>query len=478
MRRYDLAVLGAGSAGLVAAIGAARLGARVVLVERERTGGDCLWTGCVPSKSLLATADLAHRMRAAGEVGLAPAQPEIDLARIMARIHQVQADIAVHDAPERLRSEGVEVVHGEGRFEAPGRLLAGTRLVRYRRALVATGSRPVLPPVPGLEGMDPLTPALTTDTVWELDALPQRLAVLGGGATGCELAQAFARLGSTVTLVEMSDRLLSVEEPEAGALIAQRLRADGVEVCSGTRAEHLDGRTLTLTDGRRVPFDRILVATGRVPRSEGLGLEAIGARTAEDGAIEVDATLRTTARGVFAAGDVTGALPFTHVAGHHAAIVVPNALFHARRRFDPAAVPWVTFTAPEVARVGLTEAQARARHGTAVRVARHDYAQVDRAVTAASTEGFAKLIVGRRGRLLGATVAAPAAGEAIAGLASVMADGGRVGRIASAVHPYPTFGEGPARAAQEHMSAVYLGERTRRLTRPLLALLRGAERLR
>jgi pyruvate/2-oxoglutarate dehydrogenase complex dihydrolipoamide dehydrogenase (E3) component len=474
VRRYDLAVLGGGSAGLIAAVGAARLGARVVLVERERTGGECLWTGCVPSKSLLATADLAHRMRAARDVGLAPAEPEIDLARVMARVRQAQASIAVHDAPQRLRAEGVEVVHGEGRFEAPGRLVVGGRVLAYRRALVATGSRPLLPGVPGLEAADPLT----TDTVWELDALPQRLVVLGGGATGCELAQAFARLGSAVTLVEMSDRLLSVEEPEAGTLIAQRLRAEGVEVCTGTRAEELDGRTLTLTDGRRLPFDRILVATGRAPCSEGLGLEAIGAGTAHDGAVQVDATLRTTARGVFAAGDVTGMLPFTHVAGHQAATVVPNALFHARRRFDAAAMPWVTFTAPEVARVGLTEARARARHGGVVRVARHDYAQVDRAVTAASTDGFAKLIVGRRGRLLGATVAAPAAGEAIAALASLMAGGGTVGRIASAVHPYPTFGEGPARAAQEHLSAVYLGERTRRLTRPLLALLRAAERLR
>ncbi len=474
MRRHDLVVLGGGSAGLIAAIGAARLGARVVLVERERTGGECLWTGCVPSKSLLATADLAHRMRAADDLGLAPAEPEIDLARVMARVRDAQASIAVHDSPQSLRAEGIEVIHGEGRFEAPGRLVAGGRALAYRRALVATGSRPKLPPVPGLENADPLT----TDTVWELDALPQRLVVLGGGATGCELAQAFARLGSAVTLVEAGDRLLPVEEPEAGALIAQRLRADGVAVCEGTRAEELDGATLTLSDGRRLPFDRILVATGRAACSEGLGLEAIGARTADDGAVEVDATLRTTARGVFAAGDVIGMLPFTHVAGHQAAIVVPNALFHARRRFDSAAMPWVTFTAPEVARVGLTEAQARAQHGAAVRVARHDYAQVDRAVTAASTDGFAKLIVGRRGRLLGATVAAPAAGEAIAGLASVMADGGRVGRIASAVHPYPTFGEGPARAAQEHMSAVYLGERTRRLTRPLLALLRVAERLR
>ncbi|HEV2753926.1 MAG TPA: FAD-dependent oxidoreductase, partial [Solirubrobacteraceae bacterium] len=310
-RRRDLVVVGGGSAGLVGALTAARLGARVTLVERERTGGECLWTGCVPSKSLLAAAELAHRMRTASAVGLEPVQPRIDFARVMGHVRDAQARIEPHDSPERLRGEGVEVVTGHARFVEPGRLAVDGRDVAYRAALVATGSRPALPPVEGLGG----EALLTTDTVWSLDALPERLVVLGGGPVGCELAQAFARLGSRVALVEMGDGLLPAEEPEAGALLAQRLRDEGVDVRVGVRAERLEDGHLVLA-GRtgapeRLPADRVLVATGRRPATDDMGLEAIGVRTGEDGAVQVDDRLSTTARGVYAAGDVTGLLPFT-----------------------------------------------------------------------------------------------------------------------------------------------------------------------
>ncbi len=366
--RYDLAVLGGGTAGLVAALGAAGVGARVVLCERSgRTGGDCLWTGCVPSKSLLAAAELAHRMRTAGNVGLEPVEPEIDFARVMAHVHGAQRWIEPHDSVERLRREGVEVVLGEARFTGPGRIVAGgggapgalaeggkapsvapgDREIAFRSALIATGSRPVIPPIEGLAEASPLT----SETIWDLDALPARLVVLGGGPIGCELAQAFARLGSRVAIVEQAAGLLPAEEDEARALIAERFAAEGIEVHAPAQAvrvehgaedegagrdatrEHSAGdrpmgepstghrgsgdRALVLQaeDGGecRLPFDRILVAAGREPASQGLGLEAVAVERDARGAVRIDERMRTSAQRIFAAGDVTGTLPFTHV---------------------------------------------------------------------------------------------------------------------------------------------------------------------
>jgi pyruvate/2-oxoglutarate dehydrogenase complex dihydrolipoamide dehydrogenase (E3) component len=479
VRRYDLAVVGGGTAGLVTAIGAAGLGARVVLVERHRTGGDCLWTGCVPSKSLIAAAELAHRIRTADAVGLEPREPEIDFAAVMGHVRAAQARIAPHDSPERLRSEGVEVVPGSATFLHSGGLAVEGRALAFRTAVIATGSEPVVPPIDGLQDAD----AVTTDDVWALEALPERLIVLGGGPVGCELAQAFARLGSRVAIVEAGGGLLPAEEPEAGALLVERFAGEGIDVrleATATRAEPGGDRQLVLERAgseERLPFDRVLIATGRRPLTAGLGLQAAGVEVTENGAVEVDPTLRTSATGIFAAGDVTGALPFTHVAAQQGRLVVPNALFHARRRFERDAVPWVTFTDPEVARVGLSETEARARHGEVV-VERHDYAELDRAITAGTAYGFAKLVADARGRLLGATVAAPAGGEAIAELAARVRAGGKVADISQTVHAYPTFAEGPARAADEHLRKRFLNERTRRLTRPALAVLRLLDRRR
>jgi pyruvate/2-oxoglutarate dehydrogenase complex dihydrolipoamide dehydrogenase (E3) component len=479
VRRYDIAVVGGGTAGLVTAIGAAGIGARVALVERARTGGDCLWTGCVPSKSLLAAAELAHRIRTADAVGLRAREPEIDFAAVMRRVRAAQAQIAPHDSPERLRREGVEVISGEASFTAPGRLEVEGRTLAFRTAVIATGSEPVVPPVDGLRGPD----SMTTDEVWELDSLPERLVVLGGGAVGCELAQAFARLGSRVTIVESAASLLPVEEPEAGALLSERFAGEGIEVRVGATATGVeDGSTRELVIERarseeRLPFDRLLVSTGRRPVTAGLGLEQAGVEVTEKGAVKVDPTLRTSAGGIFAAGDVTGDLPFTHVAAAHGRLVVPNALFHARRRFERDPIPWVTFTDPEVARVGLSESQAAERHGEVV-VERHDYRESDRAIAAGTAYGFAKLVADTRGRLLGATIAAPAGGEAIAELAARMRAGGKIEDISQTVHAYPTFAEGPARAADEHLRRRFLNDRTRRATRPALALLRLLERRR
>jgi pyruvate/2-oxoglutarate dehydrogenase complex dihydrolipoamide dehydrogenase (E3) component len=480
MRRYDLAVVGGGTAGLIGALVAAGADARVCLVERARVGGECLWTGCVPSKSLLAAADLGQRMRVADRVGLAPVEPKVDFGRVMGQVRAAQARIAPQDSPERLRAAGVDVLQGHARFAGPGRLLVdagdGDQEVGWRAALVATGSRPVLPELPGLRETDPLTSA----TVWDLEELPERLLVLGGGPVGCELAQGLARLGSRVTLLEVEPALLPGEDPQVGALLAERLRGEGVDVRPTTRWRRVerDGGRFALDVGPEgwIGFDRLLVATGRSAVTEELGLETLGVRCGPAGNVLVDGRLRTSAPGVFAAGDVTGVLPFTHVAAYQARLAVPNALFGLRRRADYQAVPHVVFTDPEVAQVGLSEAAARERFGTRVTCWDFPYERLDRAVAAGEAYGFAKLVGGPRGRLVGATVAAPAAGEAIAELSQWVARGARIDEISQAVHAYPTFAEGPARAADQAVRARWRRPAARRLTRTLLAVRRLADR--
>jgi len=481
---YDLVVLGGGTAGLVAAVIAGEVGARVALVERAATGGDCLWTGCVPSKALIAAADLAERFRRADRVGLEPVEPRIDFARVMGHVRGARERIAPHDSPDRLRRSGVEVVEADGRFTGPGLISAGGRSLSARRVLIATGSRPLVPDVPGLAASAPLT----TDTVWDIEEQPQRLLVIGGAATGCELAQAFARLGSEVTLVEAGPSLLSGEEPEARELVARRLAEEGVDVRLDARATsvesgqvHLEARA-GAQGGRpasalsRVPFDRILVAAGRAPDTDSLDLEAAGVELEPGGAVRVDRRLRTSAPGVYAAGDVTGQLAFTHVAAYHARVAVVNALFGLRRRVDHRAVPWVTFTDPEVARVGLSEADARERWGRRAGVDVSSYAELDRAIVAGGSEGFAKLVSDPRGRLVGATIAAPSAGEAVAELAARVASGGTVAGLSEAVHAYPTFAEGPVRAAEARALGRWTTFPARALTRSVLAAFRVLDR--
>ena len=449
-------VIGGGTGGLVSALIAAGIGARVALVERERMGGDCLWTGCVPSKSLLAAADLADRIRHADTVGLTATEPVIDFARVMGHVDRARRAIAPQDSVARLERDGVEVVAGDASFERDGWVAVGERRLRYRKAIVASGSRPWLPDLPGLEGVKPLT----SDTIWGLTEQPEALAVLGGGAVGCELAQAFARLGSRVTLVEGGERLLAGEEPRASALVAARLRAEGVDVVCGAPVQSVDGDPaggqLRLSSGpaASVGFDRLLVAAGRVPASGGLGLERVGVALGAGAVIRVDDRLRTTARHVYAVGDVTGAMAYTHVAAYHARVATVNALFGTHRRVEYGAVPRVTFTDPEIARVGITEAQARERwpHPSVVSF---DCAELDRAITDGRAYGFVTLIGDPRGRLVGATIAAPGGGESIAELAAWTAARAKLDRVSQAVHAYPTLSEGPARAADAYLRARY-----------------------
>ena len=470
-RRWDLAVVGGGTAGMTAAIAAARVGARVLLVERDRTGGDCLWTGCVPSKALLTAAARAHTARAGGHLGVHVGDVRVDLAAVMDHVRDAIATIEPHDSPQRLEREGVVVRHGQARFAGPGRLEVDDHLEPFRRAMVATGSRPLVSDLPGLRDADPLT----SDTVWELRELPERLVVLGGGPIGVELGQAFARLGSGVTVVEMAGQLLPREEPEAAEVLTRRLRAEGIDVRTSTRATAVRGDRLEVngpSGADTLAFDRLLVAMGRVPTTAGLGLEQLGVEVDRRGAVVVDDRMRTTAPRVFAGGDVTLRLPFTHVAAAHGAAVAQNAVLGLRARVDHDRIPWVTFTSPEVARIGLTVAEARAHWPSAVvRTARHD--ELDRAVTAADIDGFATLVGDRRGRIVGATVVGPRAGETIGEVAAWMARGGRVGRIVRTSHAYPTWSEDLVAASLEDVSATI--QRLRPATRVWIRLRRLAQ---
>jgi pyruvate/2-oxoglutarate dehydrogenase complex dihydrolipoamide dehydrogenase (E3) component len=475
---YDLVVIGGGTAGLVASRTAAGLGARVVLIERERPGGDCLWTGCVPSKALIAAADLAHRIRTAEAVGLEPREPDIDFARVMAHVHGAQATIEPDDSADSLRRDGVDVLTGEGRFAGPGKIDVDGTTVHYRTALIATGSRPVTPNLEGLAGADPLT----NETVWDLRERPDRLAILGGGPIGCELGQAFQRLGSQVAVVQRRGYVLPKEEPKARELIAERLRSDGVDLRLGTRPVRVENARVLVVSANgseeRIEFDRILAAAGRRPETDGLGLDTVGVELDDRGGVKVDDRLATTAKNIYAAGDAVTALPFTHVAGYHGRTVVANALFHTRARVSYEAVPWSTFTDPEVGRVGMTEEQARKEFGDDAVAVTHEYTHNDRAITAGDTVGFAKLVGDGKGRLVGATVAAPHGGESIAELAAWVRAGRKIDDVSQTVHAYPTFSEGQARAADDYLRLKYLSPKVRRFTKPALAVLRRVDRAR
>lgn len=456
----DLCVIGAGSGGLSVAAGAARMGAAVVLVEKHRMGGDCLNTGCVPSKALIAAAEAAQTIRSAARFGVDGGAPEVDFARIHAHIHGVIGAIAPHDSVERFEGLGVTVILAQARFTGPFEVEAGGERIRARRFVIATGSAPALPPIPGL----PEVPFLTNETVFGLRERPARLVVVGGGPIGVELAQAFRRLGSAVTLVERAT-ILPRDEAEAVAVLRGRLVSEGVCLREGVAvagvARSGDGIAVTLGDGGRIEGTHLLVAAGRTPNLDGLCLEAAGIATTPRG-IAVDRGLRTTNRRVYAIGDVAGGPRFTHVAGYHAGLVLRSALFGLPARVDYRALPWVTYSDPELAHVGLTEAEARqAGHQVSVLVellSGNDRAQAER-----ETEGLAKIVLGRRGRILGASIVAPRAGELIGLWGLAIQRGLRIGAVASWLAPYPTLGEISKRAAGAHYAPVLFGARMRRL---------------
>lgn len=469
--RWDLAVVGGGTAGIVSAKTAARLGASVLLIERDRTGGDCLWTGCVPSKAILAAAHTLNAARDAARFGVGINATEVDFSAVMDRVRAAIARIAPTDSPAALRSAGVQVLHGNAHFSGPSTVVVNGAPIRFGQAILATGAAPAIPPITGLDQAG----ALTTDTVWDLQQLPARLAILGGGSIGCELGQAFARLGSQVTIIEGAERILPREDGQAAASVAQALADDGVKICTGHRVTEVTaagtaGGTLHLDDGSIVDYDYLLVAVGRTPRTAHLGLSSANVATNEHGFVTVNRHLRTTNRRIWAAGDLTGYPQFTHVAGVHASTAATNAVLGLRREVSaPAAVPRVTFTQPEVAAVGVATDRYRDRAELKVLYWANDH--VDRAVAEGSTNGFTKLVTDRSGRVLGATIVGPRAGESLAELTLAIRQGLKTRHLATTIHPYPTFGDGPWNAA--------IADVQERLARPAAArLIRALSTLR
>ncbi len=472
---WDLLVVGGGTAGLVAAKTAAGFGASVLLIERDRIGGDCLWTGCVPSKALLGAAHAAQDARIATRYGIRVEQITLDFAAVMAYVRQAIAAIEPTDSPAAMRAAGVSAAHGSARFTGPHAVAVDGVPGKFRQALVATGAAPVMPPIPGLAAADPLT----NESVFELTRLPGRLLVLGGGSIGCELGQAFARLGSDVTIIEAAERLLIREDPDAADLVTRALAGDGVKLRTGVAmtAVRRDGSAwvAVLADGSEIGFDSVLVAVGRRPRTSNLGLEVAGVELDQRGYVRVDARLRTTNPRIWAAGDLTGHPQFTHTAGVHGSLAAGNAVLGLRRRVDVASIPRVTFTQPEVAAVGVNVERARAL-GLTVRTVEHG--EVDRAIAEQQTAGFSRLVLDGKGRVVGATIVGPRAGESLAEAVLAARHGLRARDIAAATHAYPTYSDGLWKAAIAQVQAQLAGGVTGRAVIALATVRRWTLRAR
>jgi len=458
-RNFDtnLIVIGAGSAGLVAALIAATVKARVTLIEKNAMGGDCLNTGCVPSKALLRTARLAHEMRHADRFGLTPAEPAFAFPEIMERVKRIVATIAPHDSVERFESLGVDCIIDSARLIDPWTVETGSgQRITARAIILATGATPVVPPIPGLAAADPLT----SDNLWDLQSLPARLAVIGGGPIGCEMSQAFARLGSQVSLIEQGDQLLAIEDADIGARMADCLGEEHIDVALSTqltRVEHCEEGLRLICTGpageREMVVDRVLVAVGRRARTTGMGLEELG--IAKDGVIEVDARLTTAIPTVFACGDAIPGYQLTHAASHEAWHAAVNALFGGFKTFavDYSKLPWCTFTEPNVAHVGHNEKSAD-KAGIEYEVTTYDLAGLDRAIAESAAVGVVKVLtVPGKDTLLGVTIVGEAAGEWISEYATALKHGIGLNKILSTIHAYPTLSEANKFAASEWKKA-------------------------
>jgi pyruvate/2-oxoglutarate dehydrogenase complex dihydrolipoamide dehydrogenase (E3) component len=452
--RYNLVVIGGGSAGLVAAVGAAGLGAKVALVERHLLGGDCLNVGCVPSKTIIRSAKVLGELARGPALGVRmPLPVEVDFGAVMERMRRVRAEISEHDSAARFRDLGIDVFLGEGAFADDHTVTVGGAALKFRRAVIATGSRASVPPIPGLGEAG----YLTNESVWELTALPRRLAVIGGGAIGAELAQAFRRLGSEVTILEVAPRLLGREDADAAELIRTGFLAEGINLALGAQIEKVERtageRRIYYRQGEQARIllvDAILVAAGRTPNLDTLNLPAGGIESDKQG-VKVDDTLRTTNPAVYAAGDVATRFQFTHTADATARLVVQNALFPGpRKKVTDLIVPWCTYTDPEVAHVGLYDHEAEAQ-GMQVQTFVQPIGSTDRGRADGDAEGFVKVHV-RRGsdRILGATIVARHAGELISEVTVAMAGGVGLQKLATVIHPYPTQAEAIKKVADAY----------------------------
>ncbi len=458
MARYDLVIVGMGSGGMVAAEFAATIGLRVAVVERSRVGGDCLWTGCVPSKALLASAKAAHTMRVADSYGLPSVEPEIDTALVWKRIRAIQQDVAAtDDDPERYRAMGIEILFGFARITGPntvrvmGDEVAGgaDRELETRFVLVCTGSRPVVPPIDGLKEAG----FLTSETVWDIDRAPRSIVMIGAGPIATEMAQAFVRLGVRTTVLQKGPRILPRDEPDLVDMLVEKLRGEGVELHLNVVTERVavsGGRKIVHGSEDGVPArwdgEELLVATGRRPNVEGLGLEALGVKIGRRG-IEVDERMRTSVPSIYAAGDVAGRFLFTHSAGYEGVRAVRDAFYPGKGKVTDF-IPWTTFTDPELAHAGLTVAEATEKYGDDVDVWRQELAHSDRARADGAAEGVI-VVVTAKGKVVGAHILAPSAGEMIHELALAINEGMKLSEIASLVHVYPTLSTGIGQLAGE-----------------------------
>ena len=470
--KTDICVIGGGSGGLSVAAGAQQMGAEVVLIERGEMGGDCLNRGSVPSKAMLAAGHAAQAMRESGRFGVnGQYEPPVDFQKVHDHIHGVIGTIAPHDSVERFEGLGVQVIQASARFLSPDEVEADGKRIKARRFVIATGSSPAAPPVPGLADV----PYMTNDSVFDQTSAPEHLIVIGGGPIGAEMAQAHRRLGARVTVLEAFG-FMGKDDPEAVDVVRARFEAEGIELREGVKIARVErsgngvAAVLESDDGEeRIEGSHLLVAAGRKPNVDGLELERARVAYTPKG-IQVDERLRTSNKKIFAIGDVAGGLQFTHMAGYHAGIVIRNALFRLPAKVKTDAVPWVTFTDPELAQVGLTEAQARERHGEAVKAVSWSFEENDRAQAERETEGFIKVVTGKRGRVLGATIVGASAGELILPWVLAVDRGLKIGAMASIIAPYPTRSEISKRAAGQFFTPSLFSERTRKVVRFLQRL--------
>lgn len=447
--KTDICIIGAGSGGLSIAAGAVQMGARVVLLEGGEMGGDCLNAGCVPSKALIAAAKQAQAMRSGAAFGIAPVEPEIDFGAVKDHVAKVVATIAPVDSQERFEGLGVRVIREWGRFSGPAEVTAGNYRITARRFVVATGSRPFVPPIPGVETV----PYLTNETIFAQRERPEHLIVIGGGPIGMEMAQAHRRLGCKVTVVEGA-KAFGRDDPEMAAIVLEKMRGEGVEVLEEAPVVRIGGKAgaieVEIKDGRLIRGSHLLMAVGRKVSLEGLNLEAAGVGHTRRG-VTVGADLRSSNRRVYAVGDAAGGLQFTHVAGYHAGVVIRSMLFGLPAKMGTAHIPWATYTDPELAQIGPTEADARKQHGDALQVLRFPFHENDRAQAEGKTAGLIKVMV-VAGRPVGVSIAGAQAGELIGLWALAIAAKLKMGAIAGTVLPYPTLSEVSKRAAGAYFS--------------------------